>query len=139
MRKLFAFAFGALALAVSPAFAQSLKSLRAQEAEEAALAREVAYTNAVCGSRMSSSIDWASTGDSWSDDASLVDACDSALGAVEAACRSGRARARIEAVSQFVCAGDGGGPSLHGRTLRFGATPRQAGFAEMRDFLDGLD
>ncbi len=99
--------------------AQSLADLRARDAEERKLADEVAYTNSVCGGRIRGRIDWQSAG-SWPDGRSLAEACDGALGAVETICRSG-GQARAQQISAFVCAGDGGGPSLRGSTFRYGA------------------
>jgi hypothetical protein len=126
----------AAAAAATGAGAQSLKSLRAQDAEEAALSREVAYTNSVCGSDMDASIDWgASAG--WPEEESLTTACDGALGALEAICRSGAGKARASSLSSFVCAGDGSGPSLSGSAFRYGATPGGDGFSETASYLDG--
>ncbi len=130
----------ALAAAVAlsaPAFAQrSLKAMRAAESEERDLASEAAFTNSVCGSDMDARIDWESASD-WPESESLVDACDGALGAIEAACRSGAGKQRLQSLSSFVCAGDGEGPSLSGRTFRYGASPGQSGFEETADYLDG--
>lgn len=129
-----------LAVALSAALAapasalQSLKSLRAQEAEERALEGEAAYTNSVCEANMGARIDWGSAA-GWPEGESLVDACDGALGALEAACRAG-GKTRLQNLSTFVCAGDGSGPSLSGRTFRYGASPGQSGFDETRDYLD---
>lgn len=124
----------AAAIIAAPAGAQSLKSMRAQEADEQALAREVAYTNTVCASSIASRIDWrASAG--WPAGASLVDACDGALGAIEAMCRSDAGKARAQGIATFVCAGDGAGPSISGRTFRYGARPGVSGFRETRDYL----
>ncbi|MBB5517930.1 hypothetical protein [Amphiplicatus metriothermophilus] len=127
-------AFGTLAAAPAGAL-QSLKSLRAQEAEERALAAEVGYTNSVCGASIEAVIDWRSA-DGWPEDESLADACDGALGALEAVCRAGGDRAR--SISTFVCAGDGAGPSLRGSVLRYGATPGGDGFGETRRFLESI-
>lgn len=121
-------------LAATAAEAQSLKSIRARQAEESALAREVAYTSSVCGASISPRIDWGSTA-SWPDGASLVDACDGALGALEAICRGGKARGGK--VSSFTCAGDGAGPSLSGGNLRYGASPGASGYSETKIYLDG--
>lgn len=122
-------------LLAGPAFAQSLKSIRAQEAEEAALAREAAFTNSVCGTSLSARIDWRSAA-SWPEEASLSDACGGALSALEAVCRGG-GKARAARISTFVCAGDGSGPSLRGGTLRYGAAPGGNGFSETRALLEG--
>ncbi|MEK7266113.1 MAG: hypothetical protein AAB227_08450 [Pseudomonadota bacterium] len=118
----------ALAAALAPASgvagSQSLRDLRAQDADDRALAREAAYTSEVCGRPIAASIDWASA-KTWPADQSLVDACDGALAAVETICRAGRKNV----VHQFVCAGDGSGSSLAGKTLRYGASPGGNGYA----------
>ncbi|GAB4519738.1 MAG: hypothetical protein Kow00133_05640 [Amphiplicatus sp.] len=125
-------------LAAAPAGAlQTLKSLRAQEAEERALAAEIGYTNSVCGASIGAEIDWRSA-DDWPEDESLADACDGALGALEAVCRAGDGRDRAQSISTFVCAGDGAGPSLRGGVLRYGATPGGDGFGETRRFLESI-
>ena len=125
----------AAAFAAPMAAAQSLKSLRAQEAEDAALAQEAAFTAQVCGSRLDAQIDWRASAN-WPDGQSLAAACDRALGALEAVCRSGT-KSRARSISSFVCAGDGAGPSLSGATLRYGAAPGADGFAETRAYLEG--
>lgn len=122
--------------AATSAGAQSLKSLRAQDAEEAALSREVAYTNSVCGADMDASIDWPASSD-WPEGDSLWSACDGALGAIEAVCRSGAGKSRLSELSSFVCAGDGSGPDLSGSVFRFGATPGGDGFSETSGYLEG--
>ena len=99
------------------ASAQSLKSLRAQEAENTALAAEAEYTSEVCGVSVSASINW-SRATKWPADQSLAEACDGALSAVEAACRKGS-----KPVRKFTCGGDGKGPSLNGTSLYYGASP----------------
>ena len=120
-------------LAAVSASAQSLKDLRAQEAESAALAREAAYTGEVCGRTIPARIDWASA-KSWPESESLAEACDGALGAVEAVCRGGRKNL----VKGFICAGDGSGPELSGGTLRFGARAGENGFDESKAYLDAV-
>jgi hypothetical protein len=119
-----------------PLFAQSLKTIRAQEAEEASLSREAAYTNSVCGTSIDARIDWRSVA-GWPENKSIADACGDALSALEAVCRSGDGRSRAAKVSSFVCAGDGSGPQLRGGTLRFGASPGGGGFSETRSLLEG--
>lgn len=116
----------AAAFAPAPAIAgaQSLRDLRAQDADDRSLDRQAAYTSDVCDRPISASIDWASA-KNWPARESLVDACDGALGAVETICRAGRKNV----VHQFVCAGDGSGPSLSGKTLRYGAAPGGNGYA----------
>ena len=126
-------AFAILA-AASGAGAQSLKSLRAQNAEEAARAHQIAYTNSVCGTHISSSIDWTSLR-AWPENGNIVEACDGALGALEAMCRSGDGKKRVQKLSAFVCAGDGAGPSLSGSTLRYGASPSGDGFSQMMSYI----
>ncbi len=128
-------AVGAVFLAIEGAEAQSLKELRAQDAEEQALAREVAYTDTQCGGKISSSIDWRSAAD-WPDNVSLVSSCDGALGALEAYCRNNNGKRRV---TRFVCAGDGAGASLRGGTLRYGASPGDNGFASTKAVLDGAN
>lgn len=115
---------------------QSLKALRAQESEREALSREVAYTNSVCNSSMTASIDWRSLA-GWPKDENLVAACDGALGAIEAMCRaSGEVKARIGSLNNFICAGDGSGPSLGRASFRYGASPGVNGFSETKGYLD---
>jgi len=58
----------------SVASAQSLKELRGQESENAALNREAAYTQSVCGNSISASIDWRSAAD-WPEDVSIAASC----------------------------------------------------------------
>lgn len=99
------------------ASAQSLKSLRAQEAENSALAAEADYTSEICSVSISASIDW-SRAAKWPANQSLAEACDGALSAVEAACRKGS-----KPVRKFTCGGDGKGPSLSGTSLYYGASP----------------
>lgn len=131
------FALAAAVSAANGAGAQSLKSLRAQDAEEAALGREVAYTNSVCGADMEANIDWRSAS-GWPDGASLADACGGALSALESFCRSGKGKARASSLSNFTCTGDGSGPSLSGGTFRYGASPGVDGFSETKSYLDGV-
>lgn len=129
----------ALAVAIlagtGAAAAQSLKEVRAREAEEKALEREVAYTRSVCGNALSGAIDWRSAAD-WPQDASLAGACDGALGALEAACRKKDGKAKARRITRFICAGDGAGASLSGGALRYGARPETSGFAETKALLD---
>ena len=114
----------AFGLASGGAADQSLRDLRAQDADNRSLAREAAYTSEVCGRPIAASIDWASA-KYWPADESLVDACDGALGAIETICRAGRKNV----VDRFVCAGDKSGASLSGKTLRYGASPGGNGYA----------
>ena len=120
---------------LSVASAQSLRETRAREADDAALQREIAYTRSICESRLSGSINWRSAAD-WPEGRSLAAACDGALGALEAVCRSGDGKDRARRVTRFVCAGDGGGASLRGGTLRYGARPNANGFSETKTMLD---
>jgi hypothetical protein len=117
--------------ASSSAFSQSLREIRAQEAEEQALEREASFTRSVCDMNFDVVIDWRSAAD-WPDGSSIADSCDGALGALEAACRRGDA----PRISRFVCAGDGSGASLRGGTLRYGASPGDNGFSDTRAVLD---
>lgn len=123
-----------LIAATAGASAQSLRSLRAQEADNAALEREAAYTSSVCGSPIGARIDWSSAS-SWPEDQSLAGACDGALGALETICRSDKSRGGK--VRSFVCAGDGDGPSLSGGTFRYGASPGGDGYSSSLSYLEG--
>jgi hypothetical protein len=123
------------ALLFGAASAQSLKELRVRDAEEAALDREVAYTQSVCDSSIDATIDWRSAAD-WPDDVSLTLSCDGALGALEAYCRTGDGKSHAQKITHFVCAGDGGGASLSGGTLRYGATPGDNGFVDTKALID---
>ncbi len=116
-----------------PVSAQSLKEIRAREAEEQNLDREVAYTESICGTSISALIDWRSAAN-WPENVSLTSSCDGALGALEAVCRNDRNKARR--VTRFVCGGDGSGPSLRGGTLRYGASPGDNGFSSTKALLD---
>lgn len=127
---------GVLIVLAGAASAQSLKEARARESEEAALNREAAYTKSVCGTPLRVSIDWRSAAD-WPDGVSLAAACDGALGALEASCRSNAGKTQAQSIKSFVCAGDGAGPSLRGGVLRYGASPGENGFAETKALLDG--
>lgn len=125
----------ALAAMTGAAFAQSLKEIRAREAEEASLKREVAFTRSVCNSRLVGRIDWRSAAD-WPESVSLAASCDGALGALEALCREPEGKAHAGKISRFICAGDGAGASLSGGALRYGASPGASGFAETKALLD---
>lgn len=114
----------AAALSAATASAQSLKDLRAQERENQELARQAAFTSEVCGQTISAAIDWRSAAD-WPAGESLAAVCDGALGAVETICRRGR----TGIINRFVCAGEGSGAELSGKTLRYGATPGENGYA----------
>ena len=120
-------------LAGAGAAAQNIKSLRAQSAEEADLAAEAAYTSKVCGRSISASIDWSSAG-SWPAGESLADACGGALSAIESLCRAGDA----PPVDDFVCAGDGSGPSFSGGAFTFGASPGDNGYDAAMAYLQSL-
>jgi hypothetical protein len=115
----------AAALSAAAASAQSLKDIRARERENRELARQAAFTSEVCGRTISASIDWSSAED-WPAGESIAEVCDGALGAVETVCRRGR----TDVVNRFVCAGDGSGAELSGRTLRYGAAPGGNGYAQ---------
>ncbi len=114
----------AAALSTAGACAQSLRDLRARERENRELARQAAFTSEVCGLTISASIDWSSA-ETWPPGESLAAVCDGALGAVETICRRGR----TSIVNRFVCAGDGSGADLSGKTLRYGASPGGNGYA----------
>ncbi|MEM9618652.1 MAG: hypothetical protein AAF936_11885 [Pseudomonadota bacterium] len=129
------FAVVACAVIGGDATAQSLKEIRDREANEQALEREAAYTRSVCGHSITATIDWRSAAD-WPAGVSLAASCDGALGALEAVCRNRAGRAKAQRVTQFVCAGDGGGASLRGGTLRYGASPGENGFLETKALLD---
>lgn len=116
----------AMGAMIDMASAQSLKELRARETEERMLAREISYTQSVCGHEIRSSIDWASAVH-WPPEVSLAASCDGALGAVESYCR-GRLNRRM--INRFVCAGDGAGATLRGGALRYGASPGANSYAE---------
>jgi hypothetical protein len=133
-RSLHAAALAFLAL-VGSASAQSLRALRAQDADDSRLAEEISYTNSVCGGSISGRIDWLSA-IGWPESESLAEACDGALGALETVCRGGGA-ARAAKVSAFVCAGDGSGPSLRGGTFRYGAAPGGDSFGDSLSYLEG--
>lgn len=124
-----------VALSFTPASGQSLRDLRAQDAEEQALDREVAYTESICGISLKATIDWRSAKD-WPSSASLTNSCDGALGALEAICRNAEGKSRALRINRFVCAGDGAGASLRGGTLRYGASPGANGFSETKALLD---
>ncbi len=135
----FASAFYAVMIAcgafASVASAHSLKEIRGQESENAALDREAAYTQSVCGNSISASIDWRSAAD-WPEGVSIAASCDGALGALEAMCRNGAGRAKAQRVTRFVCAGDGSGASLSGGTLRYGASPGDNGYSDTKALLE---
>jgi hypothetical protein len=113
------------AVSAATASAQSLKDIRAQERENRELARQAAFTSEVCGRTIAASIDWSSAA-AWPAGESLAAVCDGALGAVETICRRGK----TTVVNRFVCAGDGSGAELSGKTLRYGATPGDNGYAQ---------
>jgi len=124
----------ALGLAPPPdGAAQSLKEMRARDAEERALQREADFTGRVCGASITASFDW-STFDDWPEGASATSACDGALAALEALCRDGRGAGG--AVSSFVCAGDGAGASLSGGELTYSASPGDNGFDDAMAVLE---
>ena len=133
-RRALLFAAFLLAGLAAGASAQSLRSLRQQEADDAALAREAAYTSSVCGAPIGARIDWSSAS-SWPESDSLAAACDGALGALETVCRSDRAKGAK--VRSFVCAGDGSGPSFNGGTFRYGASPGGDSYSSSLSYLEG--
>lgn len=113
---------------------ESLKTLRAREAEERQLDREAGFTGKVCGTSIRTRIDWSSTGD-WPENVSIAKSCDGALSALEAICRGDSSRG--SRINSFVCTGDGSGPSLSGGTLQYGATPGDNGFSSTKSYLEG--
>lgn len=115
--------------------AQTLKEIRARESEENKLDREISFTESVCGTSITANIDWRSTAN-WPDGVSIAAACDGALGAVEAMCRSRNGGSRRPSINRFICAGDGAGAFVRGGTLRYGATPGGNGFAETKAALE---
>lgn len=115
------------------ASAQSLKEIRARDAEERALQREADFTARVCRSPISASIDWRSASD-WPEGVSIARACDGALSALEAMCRQGRGSEGE--VSSFVCAGDGSGADLSGGEFTYGASPGESSFADAKAVLE---
>ena len=119
----------------APVAAQSLREIRAQEAEQSSLDREVAYTESICEISLMAVIDWPSAAD-WPASSSLTNSCDGALGALEAVCRSADGKTRAKRINRFVCAGDGAGASLRGGSLRYGASPGANGFGETKALLD---
>lgn len=125
-----------VALSFAPASGQSLRELRARDAEEQALDREIGYTETVCGISLRATIDWRSAKD-WPSSTSLTNSCDGALGALEAICRNADGKSRARRIKRFVCAGDGAGASLRGGTLRYGASPGANGFSETKALLEG--
>lgn len=125
---LFAAAF-ALCLVTEAAFAQSLRDARARDAAETALAEQAVYTGKVCSADIQTAVEW-TEGALMSADALIAD-CDKSLGAVEAVCRGGRKAP----VDRFICASDGRGAVLKGRTLRYGAGPDRDPFAETQAVL----
>jgi hypothetical protein len=133
-RRFISVALGCLVLATAGASAQSLRSLRQQEADNAALSREAAYTSSVCGAPIGARIDWASAA-SWPEGESLAAACDGALSALETICRSDKSRAAK--VRSFVCAGDGAGPSISGGTFRYGASSGSDAYGASLPYLEG--
>ena len=97
----------ALVLFIFPqfAFAQSLQEKKVQISAEQALASEVAYTNQVCGSDISASVDWQSFSSADRDpEFGISSSCDAALSAIENLCTSEDSQQAIKAqVNQVVC------------------------------------
>ena len=117
-RALSALMAGAVLLAAGPSAmaAQSLREMRAQEAEEAALEREAAFTQQLCDLNFDVSIDWRSFAN-WPDGADVARACDRGLSDIETRCRKGEA----PRITRFVCTGDGSGANYSGGTFVYGA------------------
>ncbi len=128
-------ALSAICAMMAPASAQSLQDKRAQAAEEKSLQREADYTATICGTSIRTTIQW-STAKTWPKDHSIAKACDGALGAVEAMCRTGRAADVQEKIKSFQCLGDGSGPALTGGVFSFGAAPGASGFRASLAYLE---
>ena len=122
-------------IGVAAAEDQSLRELRARQAEEERLQREAAFTGNVCYTRISARINW-NASSRWPGDRSLAGACDGALSAVEAMCRGGKADRVRERIKTFECSGNGSGPALSGSTLRYGAKPGGDSFSETQSYLE---
>lgn len=99
--------------------AQPLREIRAQEAEEAALQREAAFTEQLCGVSFDVSINWRSFSH-WPDGSAVARACDRGLSEIETRCRKGD----TPRVTRFVCTGDGSGANYSGGSVTYGASPR---------------
>ena len=113
-------AAGALLCVGAPAAAaESLREIRAQETQEAALEREAAFTEQLCGISFDTVIDWRSFS-GWSEDADVARACDRGLSDIETRCRKGEA----PRITRFVCTGDGSGANYSGGTMTYGASSR---------------
>ena len=125
----------AAGIGVAAAEDQSLRELRARQAEEERLQREAAFTGNVCNTRISARINW-NASSRWPSGNSLAGACDGALSAVEAMCRGGKADRVRERIKSFECSGNGSGPSLSGSTLRYGARPGGDSFGETQSYLE---
>ncbi len=111
-------AAGALLCAASPGFAaQSLREMRAQESDEAALQREAAFTEQLCGLSFDVLIDWRSFS-GWPQGADIAGACGRGLSDIETRCRKGEA----PRITRFVCTGDGSGAGYSGGTMTYGAS-----------------
>ncbi len=131
----------ALPLLVGPAIgtAQSLKERKAQMGQEEALASEVAYTNQVCGSSISASVDWQSFSNADLEaEQGLSGSCDAALSAIENLCANEQNQEAIRnQVDQVVCSkGSSRGVTLRQGTLMFQMDgPQGNDFEFVRDYL----
>ncbi len=115
---------------------RSLEELRIRQAEERQLRQEAAFTSRQCGASIRASINWSRVS-RWPDGGrGLARACDGALSAVEAMCRSGKSEQVRKKVRSFQCTGDGSGASLSGSTLRYGARPGSNGFSQTKQVLE---
>ncbi len=113
-----------------------LSEQRVRQAEERQLQQEVAFTSNQCGTAIRASINWGASS-SWPNAGKgIAKACDGALSAVEAICRSGDANKVKSKIRSFQCSGNGSGPSLSGSTLRYGARPGSNGFSQTRSYLE---
>ncbi len=109
-----------LAGAASSALAmQSLRAIRAQQADERMLEDQASYTQQLCGIQFDVSIDWSSF-DDWPEGSDVAKACDRGLSEIETECRNGAA----PRVTRFICTGDGSGADYSGSTLVYGASAR---------------
>ncbi len=131
----------ALVLFVFPqvGFAQSLQEKKVQMNEEETLASEVAYTNQVCGSDISASVDWQSFSSAEQDiELRLSNSCDAALSAIENLCSSENNQQAIKSqVDQVVCTkGTSRDVTLRQGTLLFQMNgPDGDDFEYIRDYL----
>ncbi len=99
--------------------AQSLRQIRAQQAEEGMLEDQAAYTRQLCKISFEVAIDWPSFAH-WPEGASIARACDRGLSEIETRCRNGE----TPRMTRFVCTGDGSGANFSGGVHTYGASAR---------------